>query len=173
MRLDKALCDQQVGLGGQLVDDAVCAGRQHADLDVGGRVAAVVDHDFFIVNDLLPELADKLVLGGRAMEAGRDQERNIDLRVTLAQFREHKRDNVAAGDRPRVVADDNGTGFFPCRQLAQARRVDRGRHGRLDQAIFGIRRLELTDVGFQNLRTDKVVMQRHAGISERNYNRHL
>lgn len=63
--------------------------------------------------------------------------------------------------------------FFARRQLAQARRVDRGRHGRPDQAIFGIRRLELTDVGFQNLRTDKVVMQRHAGISERNYNRHL
>ena len=63
--------------------------------------------------------------------------------------------------------------FFPAASSRRRGGVDRGRHGRPDQAIFGIRRLELTDVGFQNLRTDKVVMQRHAGISERNYNRHL
>ena len=149
--LDEALADQQLGLGRHLVDDQPSPGGQHADLHVGGRVLAVMDDNFLLRHDLFAQLVDELVLAGGAVEAGGHQQGDVDVGAALPQFGEHEGDDVLAGHRTGMVADDDGAGLFALGQLGQLGRVDGVGHGLQHQLVFALRRLQLADPGLQDL----------------------
>ena len=97
VRLNEALGHQQVGLHRQPVNDAIGAGGEHADLHVGGGVPAVVNHNGFMVHDVLTQLANQLLFGGGAVEAGGNQQGDLDVRIAPAQLGQHMGQNVLAG----------------------------------------------------------------------------
>ena len=85
--LNEALGHQQVGLGGHLVDDQLGAGGKHADLHVARGVPAVVADELFLVGDLLAHLVHQLLVGGGAVEAGGDEEGDVDVGIAFAARR--------------------------------------------------------------------------------------
>lgn len=133
MRLDEAFCDEQLRFGGQRIDHQRRTGGQDTDLRAALRTKRVVDDDLFRRTISGPSLCSRLLHVGLPVAAGCDQKRDIDVRVSLPELLQHQRKDIAAGDRPRMIADDDdGIAFSLC-QLAQARTGDRLPHGLGDQ----------------------------------------
>lgn len=132
---------------GGLVDDAVRAGGQHADLHVRCRIMGVVDDDlvleFFVEG--VPQFFLQFADGGGAVEPGGHQQLDVDGRIALAQGLDHHRQDVPAGYGPGMVGDDDHAVGFAFGQFAEPGGVDGVLHGLADdvQAVAGA--LELAD----------------------------
>ena len=67
VRLNEALGKQQIAIGGNLVDNALAARGQSADLLHHAVVSRDVHNDFLVGNDLLAVLVDELLVRRRTM----------------------------------------------------------------------------------------------------------
>ena len=152
VRLDEALGDQQLRLGGEPVDHAGRAGGQNAHPDVRRGIPAVVDDDAALPIQLVAELYAQLLLRAGAMEARGHQQRDLDIRAALPQLPEHVRQDIPAGDRARMVGNDDDAVFSAPGQLRKARAVDRMLHRLSDDGQAVAPGLQLADPGTQNLR---------------------
>ena len=148
--LNEALGDQQVGLSGHLVDDQLGAGGEHADLHVAFGVPAVVADELLLVGDLLAHLVHQLLVAGGAVEAGGDEEGDVDVGVALPQLGEHEGEDVLAGHRAGVIADDDGGGLLALGQLGELGGADGIGHGLFDDVVFAALGLQRPDGGLQD-----------------------
>lgn len=112
MRLNKALRNEQICLHSRAVNDQRCAGGQNTDLNIGIRVKGVVDNDFFMAGNFLPQLVFQLRGGSGAVKAGGYQQCDSNIRVAFPQLAQHWRQNIPAGHRAGVVGDNDGAGFL-------------------------------------------------------------
>lgn len=85
--------------------------------------------ELLFVGDLFTHLIHQLFMGGGAVEAGGDEQGDVDVGVAFPQLGQHKGENVLAGHRTGVIADDNGRGFLAFCQLSQAGGTHGGSHG--------------------------------------------
>ena len=135
MRLDEPFRYYKVGVRNQRIDDETRPRRERAEIRKR-RGVAVVDRDMFARGDILAEFVNKLIRRSAAVAAGRDEQRYIDIRIALAQLREHVRNYLFARDRARVVADYHDGVFLARRQLSQPRRRYRRGHRVEDDFIL-------------------------------------
>ena len=93
MRLDEALGEQQVGFGGDTVDDALAAGGQGPDCDHRLVVGGDVHHDLLFGDDAFAILVHELLMCGRTVHAGRHEDAHMRLgcrRVNATQQDGHR-----------------------------------------------------------------------------------
>ena len=105
MRLDEALGNQQVAFQRRPVHHQLRARRQNADRHI--VPLTVMDKDRIVPVNLVAQLFPQLLWPGSPVAAGRHQQRHLDLRIAGFQFFQHRRQDVPARDRPRMVADEN------------------------------------------------------------------
>ena len=171
LRLDEAFCDEQLRFGGQRIDHQRRTGGQDTDLRAALRTKRVVDDDLFLPDDLGAELVLQLLHVGLPVAAGCDQKRDIDVRVSLPELLQHQRKDIAAGDRPRMIADDDdGIAFSLC-QLAQARTGDRMPHGLGDQLPAAAGRLQLAESGGDHALRRRIDRDRSFSVGQTNLHR--
>jgi hypothetical protein len=136
VRLDEAERDVQVRRHEALVDVHRRPRLGRSQVPVGCEVARIVVHYPHAGSDLLAaDLAD-LRVGGGAMQAGRDQDRDVLARDTRAfQPREDRRQRLAIRRRTRDVADrDCGAALSP-REFVQRWRRYRSIQRGLDRRL--------------------------------------
>ena len=172
MGLDKALGDQQIGLGGHFIDDQPGAGGEHADVYVRLGISAVMTDELLFVGDLFPHLIHQLFMGGGAVEAGGDEQGDVDVGVAFPQLGQHKGENVLAGHRTGVIADDNGRGFLAFCQLSQAGRTHGRSHGLTHDVVLAAFCLQSPNGGFQDFGPGQVPVQFQAGGAVGNTHNH-
>ena len=135
MRLDEALGHQQIGLGGQTVDDQLAAGGEPAEADEVRGVVAVVDDDLLVGDDLGAELVDELFFCGFAVAAGGDEDGDVCVGIALADLREHLGDDAFAGHGAGVIAGDEDDLLPALGHDAEPRGPDGVGHGVFDQLL--------------------------------------
>lgn len=106
MGLDEPLSHYQIRLGHQCIDHQLCPRRQHSQLRQR-RCIAVVDNNVLLFHDFPAQLLLQLRSRSAPVTARCHQESNLDGRITLPEFFEHMGNNVPAGHRTGVIADNN------------------------------------------------------------------
>ena len=143
MRLDEALRKQQVGIGRDLVDDALTAGGQRADLLHHAVVGGDVHDDLLVGNDVLAVLVDELLVRGGTVHARGHEDAHACLRRRGVDAAKQDGHRHARGHGTRVVgADDDDV------TLARAKLLELGRavgvvEGVLDELLLALGRLEV------------------------------
>ena len=173
VRLDKAFSYEQLSLYGHLVNYAGGAGRKDADLHIAVGVAAVVHDDLAVVVQLLAHFEDKLFLGAGAVEAGGNQQGNIDVGVTGLQLGVHVGQNVAAGHGTGVVGYDDNAVFLAFCKLTESGAVDGIFHGGLHDGKTVALGLELVDAGAKDACAALVVLYYCLTIRNMYHSKHL
>ena len=100
------------------------------------------------------------------MEAGGDEQRNVDLRIPAAQLLQHGRENIAAGNQTCVVADDDRAGPFAARQFLQMQRIDWSCHGSANDFKAALRASELIDMRGQHCGVRQLTGKRVLAIGD-------
>ena len=77
-----------------------------------------------LVAELVSEFLDRC----GTMETGGDKQSDFDLGAALTEFADHIGKNILAGNRSRVITDDNDTVVFSFCQFAEPWTVDRVFH---------------------------------------------
>ena len=124
MRFDEPLRQQEFRFGGEAVYDELAAGGECAEAGQHRFVRGVVDDDFFVRGDLLPEFFDEFAPGRAAVEAGCDEDRDVDAGGAPPQPFEQLRHENPARDRPGVVARDDYGRTPACGELLEERGAD-------------------------------------------------
>ena len=150
VRLDEALGEEQVSVSGDLVDDALAAGGQGADLLHGGVVGRHVHDDLLVGHDVLSVLVDELLVRGGAVHAGCHKDAHAGLGGRSVDAAQQDRHCHARGDRARVVRADDDDVLLAGAELLELGRAVRIVEGILDKLLLALARLELVLVTLHN-----------------------
>ena len=132
VRFNKSLGDEKISFGSKPVNYARRAGGQSAYAHVRFLVAAVVDNYAAAFHDLAAELCGKFGGRGGTVKARCNEQRDLNIRISLAQLKQHVGDDIPARHRASVVGNDDNAVFLSARKLAQARTVYRPEHSAAD-----------------------------------------
>ena len=126
MGLNKALPHQQVGLGGEAVDEQLTPRGQGTQMDHVLGLAALMDHkaQAGVPIELLAVFVQQLGLSGGPMETGGHQDGNLRLRAARPDFSDQFRQDDLAGHGPGVVAADDDHIVLAPGQFLQAGGAD-------------------------------------------------
>ena len=119
VRLDKPFRNEQIRIDCPFVEQTFAARRQGADADHILVDTAPVDNDVFFRNDFFTVFGNQFIMSCRPVHTGRYEDRNLNIRISLAQFCQELRHNNMAGHGTRMVAGNNGTRLLSFCQLAQ------------------------------------------------------
>ena len=86
MRFNEAFRNQQVAVQRCLMDPELCAGRKRADKCMLILFECLVDDDLLVIDDLVTEHPALFFLRRRTVKTGCDQDRDIGIRVPLADL---------------------------------------------------------------------------------------
>ena len=121
VRLNKALGKQQITIGGNLVDDALAARRQGADLFHHAVVSRDVHNDFLVGNDLLAVLVDELLVRRRTMHTRSNQNANACLRRSGVDVMQQNRHRHTRGNGARMVGANDDDILLASTKLLERR----------------------------------------------------
>ena len=152
MRLNKALGKQQIAIGSNLVDDALAARRQGADLFHHAVIGRDVHNDFLVGNDLLAVLVDEFLMRRRTMHTRSNQNAHASLGRGGVDAAEQDGHGHAGGNGARVVgADDDDVALASTKLLERRRAIRVGK--RLPYQLFlRFRGLKLVLMTFHHTR---------------------
>ena len=125
VRLNKALGKQQIAIGGNLVDDALAARRQGADLFHHAVISCDVHNDFLVGNDFLAVLVDELLVRRRTMHTRSNQNANARLRRSGVDVMQQNRHRHTRGNGARMVGANNDNILLASAKLLERRRAIR------------------------------------------------
>ena len=125
VRLNKALGKQQIAIDGNLVDDALAARRQGADLFHHAVVSRDVHNDFLVGNDLLAVLVDELLVRRRTMHTRSNQNANARLRRSGVDVMQQNRHGHTRGNGTRMVGANDDNVLLASAKLLERRRAIR------------------------------------------------
>ena len=123
MRFDKAFRDEQIRFYGEFIDNALAAARQRSDF-YERRIVAVVNDDFFVLDDLFAEFIDEFFFCRKPVTAGRNENRNVGVRVSFSDFGKHRRNDYFARNGARMIACDEYDIVFPFGEFRKFFRTD-------------------------------------------------
>ena len=78
-----------------------------------------------LLEELIAQLIPEFLHCRRTVEARGDQKGDLDVRAAFPEFADHIGQNIPAGNRSCVIADDDDTVFFSFCQFTQPGAVDR------------------------------------------------
>ena len=125
VRLNKALGKQQIAIGGNLVDDALAARRQGADLFHHAVVSRDVHNDFLVGNNLLAVLVDEFLVRRRTMHTRSNQNANASLRRSGVDVMQQNRHRHTRGNGARMVGANDDNILLASTKLLERRRAIR------------------------------------------------
>ena len=148
VRLDEALGQQQVGVGSDLVDDALAAGGKGPDLLHHGVVGGHVHDDLLLGHDLLAVLVDELLVGGGTVHAGGDKDAHASLGRGGVDAAEQDGHGHAGGNGTRVIGADDDDVALAAAELLELGRTIGVVQGLLDELLLARLGLELVLMAF-------------------------
>ena len=152
VRLDKALGEQQIAIGGNFVDDALATRRQGADLFHHAVISRDVHDDLLVGNDLLAILVDELLVRRRTMHTRRNQNTHTSLGRGSMDVMQQNRHGNARGNGTRMVGADDDDILLASTKLLERRRAIRVGKRLLYQLFLRFCSLKLVLVTFHHTR---------------------
>ena len=152
VRLNKALGKQQIAIGSNLVDDALAARRQGADLFHHAVIGRDVHNDFLVGNDLLAVLVDELLVRRRTMHTCSNQNANARLRRSGVDVMQQNRHRHTRGNGARMVGANDDNILLASTKLLERRRTIRVGKRLLYQLFLRFRGLKLVLMTFHHTR---------------------
>ena len=143
VRLDKALGKQQIAIGSDLVDDALAARRQGADLLHHAVVSRDVHDDLLVGDNLLAILVDELLMRRRTVHTSRNQNTNASLGSCSMNVMQQNRHRHTRRNRTRMVRTDDNDILLASTKLLERRRAIRIGKRLLYQLFLRFRGLKL------------------------------
>ena len=125
VRLNKALGKQQIAIGSNLVDDALAARRQGADLFHHAVIGRDVHNDFLVGNDLLAVLVDELLVRRRTMHTRSNQNTHASLGRSRMDVMQQNRHRHTRGNGTRMIGANNDDILLASTKLLERRRAIR------------------------------------------------
>ena len=118
MGFNESLCQKQVRFHRQTVDQQLAAGGQRTDGHQVGSVIAIMHNDLLICHDLRAEFICQFLQGCLSVASGGNEDRDLRLRISPPNLRQHRWQNNLAGHRSCVVTgNDHHIPFTLCQFL--------------------------------------------------------
>ena len=152
VRLNKALGKQQIAIGRNLVDDALAARRQGADLFHHAVVSRDVHNDFLVGNDLLAVLVDEFLVRRRTVHTRSNQNTHTSLGRSGMDVMQQNRHRYTRGNGTRMVGANNDNILLASTELLERRRAIRVGKRLLYQLFLRFRGLKLVLMTFHHTR---------------------
>ena len=143
VRLDEALGKEQVGVGSDLVDDALASGRQGADLHHHAVVGGDVHDDLLVCHDVLAVLVDELLVCGGAVHTSSHEDAHAGLGSGGVDATQQDGHRHARGNRARVVRADDDDVLLASAELLKLGRAVGVVERILDELLLALAWLEL------------------------------
>jgi len=83
-----------------------------------------VNDDFFVLDDLFAEFIDEFFFCRKPVTAGRNENRNVGVRVSFSDFGKHRRNDYFARNGARMIACDEYDIVFPFGEFRKFFRTD-------------------------------------------------
>ena len=152
VRLNKALGKQQIAIGSNLVDDALAARRQGADLFHHAAIGRDVHNDFLVGNDLLAVLVDELLVRRRTMHTRSNQNTHASLGRSRMDVMQQNRHRHTRGNGTRMIGANDDNILLASTKLLERRRAIRVGKRLLHQLFLRFCSLKLVLMTFHHTR---------------------
>ena len=143
VRLNEALCKQQIAIGGNLVDDALATRRQGTDLFHHAVVSRDVHNDFLVGNDLLAILVDEFLVCRRTVHTRSNQNTHASLGRSGMDVMQQNRHRHTRGNGTRMIGANDDNILLASTKLLERRRAIRVGKRLLYQLFLRFRGLKL------------------------------
>ena len=152
VRLNKALGKQQIAIGSNLVDDALAARRQGADLFHHAVIGRDVHNDFLVGNNLLAILVDEFLVRRRTVHTRSNQNTHSSLGRSGMDVMQQNRHRHTRGNGARMIGANNDNILLASTKLLERRRAIRVGKRLLYQLFLRFRGLKLVLMTFHHTR---------------------